>query len=88
MLDIFWKYNYNFHTNGKRKKITNIGHLHITENYEGSILIDPTLFQKIQKEDLDLTKDANMKGKEKIGGIMKKFNQKENIIYYYRRLIN
>jgi len=62
-----------------------IEHLNITEedgNYEGSILIDPTLFQKIQKEDLDLTKDANMKGKEKIGGIMKRFNQKENIIYY------
>jgi aspartate 1-decarboxylase len=36
-----------------REKITDIEHLHITEedgNYEGSILIDPTLFQKIQKE--------------------------------------
>ena len=33
------------------------------------------------------TKDANMKGKEKIGGIMKRFNQKENIIYY-GKLIN
>jgi hypothetical protein len=68
-----------------REKITDIEHLHITEedgNYEGSILIDPSLFRKIQKEDLDLTKDANMKGKEKIGGIMKRFNQKENIIYY------
>jgi len=67
-----------------------IEHLNITEedgNYEGSILIDPTLFQKIQKEDLDLTKDANMKGKERIGGIMKRFNQKENIIYY-GKLIN
>ncbi|AES66691.2 viral movement protein [Medicago truncatula] len=67
-----------------------IEHLNITEedgNYEGSILIDPTLFQKIQKEDLDLTNDANMKGKEKIGGIMKRFNQKENIIYY-GKLIN
>jgi len=31
-----------------------------------TILIDPNLFQKIQKEDLDLTKDANMKGKEKL----------------------
>jgi hypothetical protein len=28
-----------------------------------------------------------MKGKEKIGGIMKIFNQKENIIYY-EKLIN
>jgi hypothetical protein len=28
-----------------------------------------------------------MKGKEKIGGIMKMFNQKENIIYY-GKLIN
>ncbi|XP_058746953.1 uncharacterized protein LOC131619932 [Vicia villosa] len=68
------------------KEIVNdIEHLHITEedgNYEGSILIDPTLFQKIQKEDLDLTKDANMKGKDRIGGIMKRFNQKDNIIYY------
>jgi len=62
-----------------------IEHLQITEedgNYEGSILIDPTQFQKIQKDDLDLTKDANMKGMERIGGIMKMFNQKENIIYY------
>jgi hypothetical protein len=74
----------------EKEKITDIEHLHITEedgNYDGSILIDPTLFQKIQKEDLDLTKDANMKEKEKIGGIMKRFNQKENIIYY-GKLIN
>lgn len=36
-----------------------IERLQITEeegNYERSSLIDPTLFQKIQKEDLDLTK--------------------------------
>jgi hypothetical protein len=36
-----------------------IEHLNIREgygNYEGNNLIVPTLFQKIQKKDLDLTK--------------------------------
>src|ERR1044072_3922208 len=59
--------------------------IEITEEdgkYEGDILIDPTLFRKIQKEDLDLMDGANISGKEKLKNIMKKFHQRENIIYY------
>ena len=59
--------------------------LEITEEdgkYEGDILIDPTLFKKIRKEDLDLKDGANISGKEKLRNIMKIFHQRENIIYY------
>ena len=59
--------------------------IEITEEdgmYEGDILIDPTLFRKIQKEDLDLKDGANISGKEKLKNIMKIFHQRENIIYY------